>query len=45
MLASLTGWDIDDIRDKMNDGGQSFEPPKPTPWWKKLWGGEDNKEG
>ncbi len=43
-LATLTGWDIDDIRDKMDDGGQSFEPPKPTPWWKKLWGG-DEKEG
>ncbi len=44
-LASLTGWDIADIRDKMDDGGQSFTPPKPTPWWKKLWGGDDEKEG
>ncbi|WP_428409836.1 DUF2330 domain-containing protein [Hyphococcus sp.] len=44
-LASLTGWDIDDIREKMDDGGQSFTPPTPTPWWKKLWGGEDKKEG
>lgn len=43
-LASLTGWDIDDIRDKMDNGGQSFEPPKPEPWWKRLWGG-DKKEG
>jgi len=31
-LASLTGWDIDDIRNKMN-----FEPPEPVKWWEKLW--------
>ncbi len=43
-LASLTGWDIDDIRSKMSSGGQNFEPPKPEPWWKRLWGG-DKKEG
>ena len=44
-LANLTGWDIDDIRDKMKDADQSFEPPKPAPWWKKLWGGDEKKEG
>lgn len=43
-LATLTGWDIDDIRDKMNDKGQSFEEPEKEPWWKRLWGG-DGKEG
>ncbi len=43
-LANLTGWDIDDIRDSMNEGGQSFEEPKKDPWWKRLWG-NDSKEG
>ncbi|MEZ5892173.1 MAG: DUF2330 domain-containing protein [Parvularculaceae bacterium] len=43
-LANLTGWDIDAIRDKMNDGGQDFTPPKPAPWWKRIWG-DDKKEG
>ena len=37
-LANLTGWDIDDIRDKMNDGGQSFDEPKKDSWWKRLLG-------
>src|SRR5690606_27184361 len=27
-LANLTGWDIEDIRTKMDDNGQSFTPPK-----------------
>ncbi|HXI87503.1 MAG TPA: DUF2330 domain-containing protein [Parvularculaceae bacterium] len=43
-LANLTGWDVDQIRDKMKDGGQSFNPPKKAPWWKRLWG-NDKKEG
>lgn len=43
-LANLTGWDIDEIRDKMDGAGQSFEEPKKEPWWKRLWGG-DEKEG
>ncbi len=43
-LANLTGWDIDDIRDKMNAGGQDFTEPKQEPWWKRLWG-EDGKKG
>ncbi|GJL93186.1 DUF2330 domain-containing protein [Hyphococcus sp.] len=43
-LANLTGWDIDDIRDKMGDEGQSFDPPEPDNWWKRLWGG-DKKDG
>ncbi len=45
-LANLTGWEIDAIRDKMADAGQDIgEPPKPTPWWKRLWGGDDKKDG
>lgn len=44
-LATLTGWDVQQIRDKMNDKGQSFDPPAKTPWWKKLWGNDDKKEG
>ncbi len=43
-LANLTGWDIDDIRGKMNASDQSFTPPEPESWWKRLWGG-DKKEG
>ncbi len=43
-LANLTGWDIDAIRDKMNEEGQSFEKPEKEPWWKRLWG-SDKKEG
>ncbi len=43
-LASLTGWDIDDIRTRMREGGQAFNTPTPEPWWKRIWGG-DNKEG
>jgi hypothetical protein len=35
-LASLTGWDIDDIRKKINYvGGAAPEPDEP--WWKRLW--------
>ena len=44
-LANLTGWDIQDIRDKMSDNGQTFTPPAKTPWWKRLWGNDDKKEG
>lgn len=32
-LANLTGWDIAEIRDKM----QIEETPKPEPWWKRIW--------
>jgi len=34
-LASLTGWDIDDIRGKISFAGG--EPPVEEPWWKRLW--------
>jgi hypothetical protein len=42
-LATLTGWDIDDIRLKMKDKGQSFPPPKKDKWWENLWGKGDKK--
>ena len=45
-LASLTGWEIGEIREKMNAGDQSFTQPKKVPWWKRLWNGdEDVQEG
>ena len=43
-LANLTGWDIDDIRDRMNGKGQPFKAPKKKSWWERLWG-SDEKEG
>ncbi len=42
-LANLTGWDIEDIRTKMDDNGQSFTPPKKEKWWEKLWSKSDKK--
>lgn len=33
-LATLTGWNIDDIRKKMPSNGTASEPQK---WWRKLW--------
>lgn len=42
-LASLTGWDIADIRKKMSENGQSSEgkpPVDPRPWWEKMWNEE-----
>ncbi len=43
-LANLTGWDIDAIRDKMSVNGQSFEKPKKTPWWRRIWGDSDKEQ-
>ncbi|MCF6329348.1 MAG: DUF2330 domain-containing protein [Henriciella sp.] len=44
-LAKLTGWELDDIRQKMADGGYSAASvgidatPKPKKaWWQRLWG-------
>jgi hypothetical protein len=34
-LASLTGWDISQIRRAMN-GGKTGTPP-PTSWWERIW--------
>ena len=33
-LARLTGWDIDEIRDRLPDAGEV----DPEPWWQQLWG-------
>lgn len=44
-LANLTGWEIDNIREKMGEAGQSFTPAEKTPWWKRIWGKDDEKEG
>lgn len=43
-LANLTGWDIDDIREKMNDSDQPFSEPAKESWWERLWG-NDKKDG
>ncbi len=40
-LASLTGWDINSIRDRMELPGTGAEDEEP--WWKKLWGGSDGR--
>ncbi len=37
-LASLTGWDINQIREEMRDyGTDPAKAPEPVPWWKSLW--------
>ncbi|MEM6513329.1 MAG: DUF2330 domain-containing protein [Pseudomonadota bacterium] len=35
-LANLTGWDVEEIRNKIPTLA-STEPPVPEPWWKRLW--------
>ena len=44
-LAKLTGWDMDEIKEKMAAGGYSeasinidLEPKDKKPWWQRLWG-------
>ena len=37
-LASLTGWELAEIRDRM-DLGESTPAEDDVPWWKKLWEG------
>lgn len=40
-LANITSWDINEIRKKMDEKGQSFvkpEPPKKKKWWERIWG-------
>ena len=43
-LSELTGWDVEDIKQKMADGGYSaasvgVAPPKEKKkWWQRLWG-------
>ena len=36
-LANLTGWDITDIRSKIEFVGQPRPEPEKEPWWKRLW--------
>ena len=36
-LANLTGWDIDDIRAKIDFMGVTTPRPDKEPWWKRLW--------
>ena len=36
-LANLTGWDIDDIRNRIDFAGKPVSEPVPEPWWKRLW--------
>lgn len=43
-LATLTGWDINQIRGKMNESGQTFTAPPKEKWWESLWG-RDKKKG
>ncbi len=44
-LATLTGWDVDDIRTRMKGAGQAFDPLKKDKWWEKLWGKSGSKKG
>jgi hypothetical protein len=41
-LASLTGWDVNDVRERQ---GAPPEPVPETPWWKKLWQHDDEESG
>jgi len=41
-LASLTGWDLGEIRDRM-DIGTAGAPDDDPPWWKKLWGKSEGR--
>jgi hypothetical protein len=36
-LASLTGWDVNKVRMKMNLKASSSGPAKDEPWWKTIW--------
>ncbi len=45
-LANITGWDINDIRSKMQKNGQSFDmkaKKDPRPWWERLWANGDDE--
>jgi len=43
-LANLTGWEIDDIRNRMNEKGQDFTTPKKRNWWQRLWGNDGKND-
>jgi hypothetical protein len=36
-LASLTGWNVSDIRTRMRLGEEAPQPRRPAPWWERLW--------
>ena len=36
-LANLTGWDIADIRARIDLAGDDVPQPVKEPWWKRLW--------
>jgi hypothetical protein len=36
-LASLTGWDVNKIRGRMNLKASSSGPAQDEPWWKTIW--------
>lgn len=36
-LASLTGWDVNKIRGRMNLKASAGGPAEDEPWWKKIW--------
>jgi hypothetical protein len=38
-LAALTGWDVNDIRRKMNAGAVAPAPSSELKWWQRLWSG------
>ena len=37
-LANLTGWDIENIRDKIPFAGGNLQESNKEPWWKRIWG-------
>jgi hypothetical protein len=36
-LASLTGWNIDEIRKRMGVGPETGPGETPVKWWERLW--------
>ena len=36
-LASLTGWDVNKIRGRMNLKASASGPAEDEPWWKAIW--------
>ncbi|MFP3938715.1 MAG: hypothetical protein ACLF0P_00265 [Thermoanaerobaculia bacterium] len=39
-LAELTGWNLEEIRDRMDLGAP---PPEDEPWWRRLWPDRDGR--
>ena len=37
-LATLTGWKIDDIRNRMNASPRATPKPDERTWWQRMWG-------